>query len=72
MFKLGKHAGSQFMQGINLWLEVDPDSAQSYQAKTRAVIHVSEFSRIHTNMLIRVKVDTRDKKAVWVDHWNAG
>ncbi len=68
MFKLGKHAGSAFMQGVDLWLEVHDD--EPYEAKTRSVIHVSEFSKICPNMMVSVKVDPHNKYQVVLEKWH--
>ncbi|WP_395375775.1 hypothetical protein [Marinicella sp. W31] len=72
MFKIGMHAGSEFMQGIDLWLEVDDGEAASYEVVTRSVIHISEFSKIHTDMLVTIKVDPENHLKVLIDKWCIG
>lgn len=69
MLKVGKHAGSQYMQGIILWLEVLPDNAPEYHVMTRTVIHVSEFSKLYKGMIVKVKTHPNDKNKVLISSW---
>ncbi|WP_395375765.1 hypothetical protein [Marinicella sp. W31] len=69
MFKFGKHAGSEFMQGVDLLIEINPGEIEAYKVKTRSVIHISEFSKLHSNMMIKVKVDPNKKDRALVEEW---
>lgn len=64
MFKSGKQAGSEFMQGVDLWVEIIDGLGNKYEVKTRTVIHISEFSKLYAGMPITVRVDPRDQNKV--------
>ena len=72
MLKMGKHAGSKFMQGAYFELEIfSANENENYKANSRSVIHVSDFSRMVPGTIVNVRIDQKNHQKVLLENEQA-